>query len=72
MARPTYELRALSDRFIDPLFMATVEAAEEAVINALLAAETMTGRDGHVAHAIPHDGLLDVLARHGRGPLAGA
>ncbi|HSK51812.1 MAG TPA: P1 family peptidase [Clostridia bacterium] len=71
-ARPTYELRALSDRFIDPLFMATIEAAEEAVVNALLAAETMTGRDGHVAHAIPHDRLLEVLARHGRGPLAAA
>jgi D-aminopeptidase len=69
--RPTYDLHALSDRFIDPLFMATIEAAEEAVINALLAAETMTGRDGHVAHALPHDRLLEVLGRHGRGPLAG-
>jgi D-aminopeptidase len=69
---PTYELRALANRFIDPLFMATIEAAEEAVINALVAAGTMTGRDGIVAHAIPHDRLIDVLAAHGRGPRAAA
>ncbi|MEJ7743826.1 MAG: P1 family peptidase [Nocardioidaceae bacterium] len=39
------ELRMLSDAFIDPLFHATVEATEEAIVNALVAAETMTGRD---------------------------
>ena len=61
-------MRAVDDRFIDPLFMATIEATEEAVINALVAAETMTGRDGFTAHALPHDRLVDAMARHGRGP----
>ena len=37
----------LDDDYIDPLFMATVESTEEAVINTLVAAETMTGRDGY-------------------------
>jgi D-aminopeptidase len=47
-----------------------VEAVEGAVVNALLAAETLTGRDGITAHAIDHDRLLDVMARYGRGPRA--
>ena len=60
------DVRAVTDRVIDPLFMATIEATEEAVVNALTAAETMTGRDGNVAYALPHDSLLDALARSGR------
>ena len=51
-----------------PLFQAAVEATEAAVVNALLAAETMTGRDGITAHALDHDRLLDIMARYGRGP----
>ena len=38
---------------LNGLFLATVEAIEEAILNALCAAETMTGRDGHVVHALP-------------------
>ena len=60
------ELRGMVDRAIDPLFEATVEATEEAIINALVAAETMTGRDGITAHRLPHDRLVEVMARHGR------
>jgi D-aminopeptidase len=56
----------LSDDFIDPVFRATVEATEEAVLNALVAAETMTGRDGNTAHALPHDELREVMRRYGR------
>jgi D-aminopeptidase len=67
-ATPAFELRALDDRFIDPLFMATIEASEEAVINALVAAETMVGRDGYTAYALPHDLLIEAMVRHGRGP----
>jgi D-aminopeptidase len=48
------------------LFQATIEATEEAVINALFAAQTVTGRDGHVRHALPLDLVLDVLARNNR------
>jgi D-aminopeptidase len=61
-------VRMLDDQFIDPLFMAAVEATEEAVVNALVAAETMTGRDGHTAHALPHDLLVEAMTRYGRGP----
>ena len=60
----------LDDDYIDPLFMATIEATEEAVINALVAAETMRGRDDHMAHALPHDLLRDAMARYARGAAA--
>ena len=66
------ELRMVPDNRLTPLFKATVEATEAAILNALLAAETMTGRDGITAHALDHDRLLDVMARYGRGPRADA
>jgi len=50
---------------LNRLFEATVEATEEAVINALLAATTTRGRDGHMAHAVPHDRLRGLLAGAG-------
>jgi D-aminopeptidase len=58
----------LSDQHIDPLFWAAIEATEEAILNSLVAARTMTGRDGLTFHALPHDRLLEVMARYGRGP----
>jgi D-aminopeptidase len=64
----TYDVRTVGDIVIDALFDATIEAAEEAIINALVAAETMTGRDGITAHALPHDRLLEAMSRYGRGP----
>jgi D-aminopeptidase len=67
-ARRTLDARMVVDRAITPLFQATVEAVEAAVVNALLAAETMTGRDGITAHAIDHGRLLEIMARYGRGP----
>jgi D-aminopeptidase len=60
------DLRAVIDQALDPLFAATVEATEEAIVNALVAAETMTGRDGNTAHALPHDRLVEVMGRYGR------
>lgn len=48
----------LADAYIDPLFYGAIEATEEAIVNALLAAETMTGRDGITAHALSPDRLL--------------
>jgi D-aminopeptidase len=59
-------LWALVDPALDPLFEATVEATEEAIANALVAAETMTGRDGITAYRLPHDRLREVMAGHGR------
>jgi L-aminopeptidase/D-esterase-like protein len=51
---------------MDPLFEATVEATEEAIVNALVAAETMIGVDNHKAIAIPHDRLKEVLKQYSR------
>jgi D-aminopeptidase len=58
-------LEMLANDSIDPLFYAAIEATEEAIVNALLAAETMTGRGVTVARLDP-DALADVMARHGR------
>ena len=64
----TYDVRAVGDVVTDALFDGAIEATEEAIVNALVAAETMTGRDGVTAHALPHDRLMEVMARYGRGP----
>jgi D-aminopeptidase len=64
----TASVTMLSDAHITPLFEACVDATEEAVVNALLAAETMTGRDGITAHGLPHDRVTELMARYGRGP----
>ncbi len=50
----------------DPIFAATIEAVEEAVVNAMFAAITTVGRDSHVLHALPIDRTLEVIERHGR------
>jgi D-aminopeptidase len=60
------ELRMLPNDSLDPIFDATVQATEEAVINALIAAEDMTGIDGHHATALSHEKLREVLARYNR------
>ncbi len=64
---PAYRVSALRDERLGPLFWAAIEATEEAIANALVAAQTMTGRDGITAHALPHDRLTAVLAAYGRG-----
>ena len=64
--RPTAQLRMVVDEHINPLLEAVAEATEEAIVNALLAAETMTGRDGITAHALDHDRLGEVMRAHGR------
>jgi D-aminopeptidase len=56
----------LQDDRIDPVYEATVQATEEAIINALLAAETMTGADDLWVPALPHDQLRQILQRFGR------
>jgi len=53
---------------ISPLFAATIQATEEAILNALLAAETMTGADGARVTALPVDRLLAALRKYGRLP----
>jgi D-aminopeptidase len=51
---------------IDPLFRATVEATEESIVNAMVAARDMRGDQGHLVNAIPHEELRAVLRRYGR------
>ena len=62
------DVRMLPDGAMTDLFWAAIEATEEAILNALVAAETMTGRDGITAHALPHDALIAVMTSYGRGP----
>ena len=57
----TYGVSVLSNAYIDPLLAAVVEATEEAIVNALLAAETMVGRDGVTAWRLEPTRLVDVL-----------
>ena len=64
--RETVDLQMVVDEHINPLLEAVVEATEEAIANALLAAETMTGRDRITAHAIDHDRLREIMRAHGR------
>jgi D-aminopeptidase len=55
----------VNDR-INPLFLATVQATEEAITNAMLAADTMTGADDVRVYGLPHDKLVEVLRKYGR------
>ncbi|CAN5679855.1 hypothetical protein BH23GEM10_BH23GEM10_15040 [soil metagenome] len=59
-------VRMLPNDRIDPLFRAAVEATEEAIVNAMIAAETMTGADDIRMNALPHRELREILRRHGR------
>ena len=63
---PAPTMQRLGSGLMDPLFTATVEATEEAILNALMAAETMTGADYRRAWAIPHDQVQAILARYNR------
>jgi D-aminopeptidase len=56
-------LRMVSDGEITPYYAAVIEATEEAILNAMLAAETMTGRDGHTVYALDGELLAEVLRR---------
>jgi D-aminopeptidase len=64
--RGTYAVRAVGDVVTDRLFEAVIESVEEAIVNALVAAETVVGRDGITAYALPHDRLRQVMAAAGR------
>jgi len=62
----TVGLQMLPNDRINPLFAATVQATEEAIINAMVAAETMTGVNGNTVYAIPHDRLREALRKYNR------
>ena len=56
----------LSNEAMSPLFMATIEATEEAIINSLLAAETMKGKNGRVVEGLPMDKLKEIFKKYNR------
>jgi L-aminopeptidase/D-esterase-like protein len=60
------ELKMVPNDSMDALFAATVQATEEAIVNAMVAAEDMTGIDGHHVSALPHEKLRAVLAKYNR------
>jgi D-aminopeptidase len=59
------DLKMMPHDHMDPLFEATAEATEEAILNALCAAETMIGFQGFTAHALPLDKLAEIMHRYG-------
>ena len=63
-----HTVEALPNEATTSLYWATIEATEEAILTALVAADTMVGRDGITAHALPHDRLVEIMTTHGRGP----
>lgn len=65
-ATKTLSSTSLSKSGLDPLFRATVEATEEAVVNALVAAETMEGINGNTVFALPHDRLRETMRKYNR------
>lgn len=56
----------LANRAMNPLFSATVEATEEAIIDSMIANETMVGRDGNTSIGLPHDRLMEIMKTAGR------
>ena len=65
-APATQTVTLLTNDQMSPLFMAAIEATEEAVINSLVAAQTMTGRDGHKIEGLPIDKLVQIMKKYNR------
>jgi D-aminopeptidase len=59
-------VKTVTTERISPLFEATVEATEEAIVNAMVGAKTMTGINGRTVIALPHEKLQQVLKKYGR------
>jgi len=59
-------VKMLPNDALDPIFAATVQAVEESIVNAMIAAETMTGIENHKVTALPHDKLREVLKKYNR------
>ncbi|WP_246008627.1 DmpA family aminopeptidase [Chryseobacterium lactis] len=61
-------VKSLPNDSMDPLFEATVQAVEESIINAMIAAETMEGVNGNKSYALPHQTVIDILKKYKRIP----
>lgn len=59
-------ITTLRDGRLNAIFQATIEATEEAIVNAMCVAEPMTGRDNRTMPALPHDKLIEVMQKYGR------
>lgn len=66
VSAPEVTISMLRNDAMGPLFEATVQAVEESIVNAMVAAEDMTGFQGHKATALPHDATLAILKKYGR------
>ncbi len=64
--RGTLDVRMLTNDAMSPLFEAAAEATEEAILNALCMATTMTGIAGRTSYALPLDRLQEVMRKYGR------
>lgn len=62
----TTRVETMANDRLMPVFEATVQAVEEAIINAMVAAETMEGINGNKAHALPHNLLIETLRKYNR------
>jgi D-aminopeptidase len=60
------EKKELRNAEISPLFLATIEATEEAILNSLFAAETMIGRDGHTIESLPIDRIIEIMKKYNK------
>jgi D-aminopeptidase len=65
-AEPTRSVQTIPNDRLDAIFDATVQATEEAIVNALVANQSMTGRDGHRVDALPHDRVRELLKKYNR------
>ncbi|MEO8440632.1 MAG: P1 family peptidase [Spartobacteria bacterium] len=65
-AQPTHTVQTVPNDRLDPLFDSTVQAVEEAIVNALVNNRSMTGRDGHEVPALPHDQLRQIMQKYNR------
>ncbi|HEY5036438.1 MAG TPA: P1 family peptidase, partial [Chthoniobacterales bacterium] len=63
---PTHTVVTVPNDRLDPIFDATVQATDEAIVNALVDNQSMTGRDGHHVEALPHERLREVLKKYNR------
>jgi len=61
-----HDLKMLANQKLNPIFLATVQATEEAIVNAMVAAETMTGINDRTVIALPHEKLREVLRKYNR------
>jgi D-aminopeptidase len=61
-----HDIKVLRNKAMSPLFMAVIEATEEAILNALFAAESMKGRNGHFVNELPEEKTIEILKNYNR------